>query len=170
MKFKNFLNFIKLIVSILLIDSISSQTFDKNWIEGYWIGEGYTCNNKIQEDVTIEYVNGEFVATKERGSDCVPAGHVTLRGKIPENFVIGQNYPCVITMGTIDRPSYFQNPDCRIVPLEKDKFVVNNFGITFSRIKLYPENYDPLSNKVCRMPGMECKNNKYDNNNLIIFY
>jgi len=111
------------------------ETYGEDWMKGNWIGQGYGCigRNDITEDIYVEYVNGEFVAKKITGDDCVPAPNVTFRGKLPDKFETGRSYQCTITLGNPYAPASTSSNNCKVVPLEKDKFKVDGWGLEFTR-------------------------------------
>jgi len=113
-------------------------------MKGFWIGKGYGCGGRsnIPEDINVEFVNGEFVATKVNGDDCVPSGNVTFRGKLPDNWETNKQYPGIITLGNPARPASGSG-SCRIVPIEKDKFRVVNWNLEFVRGRLNPPAEEP---------------------------
>ena len=121
------------------LQSETKDTFEKDWMKGFWIGKGYGCGGRsnIPEDINVEYVGDEFVATKENGDDCVPSGKVTFRGKIPETWETGKEYPCQITLGSPSAPASGKG-NCKVVPVEKDKFKVLNWNLEFVRGRLNP--------------------------------
>ena len=125
-------------------ESELKETFDKDWMKGFWIGKGYGCGGRsnIPEDIHVEFVGDEFVATKENGDNCVPSGKVTFRGKIPETWEIKKQYPGRITLGSPARPASSQG-NCNIIPIEKDKFRVGGWNLEFVRGRLYPPKEEP---------------------------
>lgn len=129
----------KLTTSFLQSGSELKDTFDKDWMKGFWIGKGYGCGGRtnIPEDINVEYVDGEFVATKVNGDPCVPSGNVTFRGKLPENWETNTRYPGTITLGNPANPASGKGT-CKIVPVDKDKFRVENWNLEFIRGRLNP--------------------------------
>jgi hypothetical protein len=99
--------------------------FENNYFLGYWIGSGYSCKvSNIDEDVVIRYENGNFIATKVKGDECVTTGMVTFTGAIPQNLNNYSNYPVVITVGSPQNPGSGKiNGTVRIVD-------INNFTVS----------------------------------------
>jgi len=121
------------------------ESYGADWMKGSWIGHGYGCGGRsnIPEDINVEYVDGEFVAKKTTGDDCVPVPNVTFRGKLPDDFETGKSYQCTITLGSPAAPASSSSTNCRVVPLEKDKFKVDGWGLEFTRGSLNPQKEQP---------------------------
>jgi hypothetical protein len=109
--------------------------FNQNYFLGNWIGIGYSCQNynPIPEDIVITYENSQFLATKINGDNCVPSGYITFRGPIPTEVFYGVQYPCTITLGSPGSPASSTNNNCKIRPVDKDTFEVNNWNLKFVR-------------------------------------
>jgi hypothetical protein len=83
------------------------ETFDKDWIKGFWIGKGYGCAERknIPEDINVEFINGKFEATKVHGDACVPTGIVTFNGELQQKWKTNQQYPWTITLVSPAKPA-----------------------------------------------------------------
>jgi len=123
----------------------TKEVFDKNYLKDFWIGTGYSCGERhgIPEDVNIEYLeNGEFTATKVHGDACVPKGAITFRGKIPDSFDTNVAIPCTVTLGDEEEPAS-QTAPCKLRPVDKNNFIIEDYKITFKRGRLPEEPEEP---------------------------
>jgi len=156
----NVLNSDKQSTKSSLLQIETSESFDRNYLKDFWIGQGYGCGGRsnIPEDISVEYVGDEFVATKVNGDPCVPSGKVTFRGKIPENWKIGKQYPCTITLGSPARPASSKGA-CKVVPVDQNKFRVVNWNLTFIRGRL-PVKEEPKIQKPNKVQPKKQKRNK----------
>jgi hypothetical protein len=102
------------------------------YFEGTWVGDGYTCergSNQVQR-VRIEVVDDALVARKLDGDRCVPAGHVTFQGSVPERVDPGLSHPVTWTVGNPRRPASQQIVDPILI---EDQNTFSSGGITFTR-------------------------------------
>jgi len=109
-----------------------ANTLDPSYFEGTWVGEGYTCttNQDWAQEVQIEVIDNIVVARKLTGDPCVPAGHVTFQGTVPNRFDAGMPLPMTWTLGNPRRPASEQMVDPVVIE-DRNTFVSG--GITFTR-------------------------------------
>jgi hypothetical protein len=74
-----------------------------------------------------------LLATKINGDACVPSGYITFRAPIPAEVFYGAEYPCTITLGSPGNPASSSSTNCKIRPVDKDTFEVNNWNLRFVR-------------------------------------
>lgn len=137
----SFANYLSPQESIFLeSESRTSTVFDENYFKDFWIGTGYSCEGKkgLPEDAHIDYVNGEFVATKVHGNECVHAGKTSFKGSLEKSWDTDKEYKCQITIGNIEEPQSEVSDNCKIKIIDQDHFEIPNLGISFKRGRLPP--------------------------------
>ena len=62
-------------------------------INGLWMAYGYDCPDGSggTEQISIQQTGASYVATKSTGDSCIPAGHVTFYGTVPDQFLTSSN-------------------------------------------------------------------------------
>lgn len=108
----------------LLMTGCQPAEQDSGPLAGEWLGINYQCPIGVlhRETVRIEERNGNIVATKVSGDDCVPAGEVTFSGT-------RESIQCVTGMpGGTEFSAYAG----RILDEQDDQFTA--CGVTFNRI------------------------------------
>lgn len=115
--------------------------YPRNFFLGFWIGDGYKCNNKqVKEDVHIHYGVEKWQAVKVKGDECVHGGKVTFEADIQSKWRMSHdwkwNIPCIITLGSPAEPQSVKSDKCNIKIIDDNNFEVGPWGITFTRGRL----------------------------------
>mmetsp|Transcript_8603 Transcript_8603/g.8940 ORF Transcript_8603/g.8940 Transcript_8603/m.8940 type:complete len:576 (+) Transcript_8603:69-1796(+) len=122
---------------------VTHDAYPYDYFKGKWIGSGYTCLNRVgflDEEVNIEYKEGEFFGVKILGDDCVESGKVSFRGILEDEYKQCEgsyHIPCVMNLGIPGAPENSYSTTCRVEILDLDTFKIPQWNLIFRRRECY---------------------------------